>query len=256
MADAATKAQLDAFLQRYNRKDFIPSDPISIPHRFSNKQDIEIAALFSAVLAWGNRTTIIKNLNSLMNQMDNQPIDFIKNHREKERKRFLGFVHRTFNDTDLLYFIEFLQFHFTKNDSLEGLFLTDTIHSESHIGSGLAQFHRRFFQLPHFTRTEKHIATPERNSACKRMNLFLRWMVRYDENGVDFGLWQNIKPSQLLCPLDVHVQRAALKLGILKRTQADWKATLELTEALKQFDSADPVKYDLALFGYSLEMGN
>lgn len=255
MADAAIKAQLDGFLKRYNRKDFIPSDPISVPHRFSKKQDIEIAALFSAVLAWGQRTTIIKNLNTLMNQMDNQPFDFIKNHKDKERKRFLGFVHRTFNDTDLLYFIEFLQFHFNQNDSLEGLFLSEILPNESHIGSGLAQFHRLFFQLPHLSRTEKHIATPERNSACKRMNLFLRWMVRYDENKVDFGIWQNIKPSQLLCPLDVHVQRAALKLGILKRTQADWKATLELTEALKQFDADDPVKYDLALFGYSLELG-
>jgi uncharacterized protein (TIGR02757 family) len=249
------KPQLDALVEKYNQASFIPADPISIPHRFNKPQDIEISALFSALLAWGQRTTILNNLNKLMALMDHAPYEFIVQHQPKDRKRFLGFVHRTFNDTDLLYFIEFLQHHFQKSQSLETLFVQGIKNKDAHVGNGLVHFHNSFFSLPHLPRTEKHVATPDRKSACKRINLFLRWMVRQDDKNVDFGIWRKISPAQLLCPLDVHVHRTALHLGLIKRTQADWATTLELTEALRVLDPNDPVKYDLALFGMSIEQG-
>ncbi|MBS3915472.1 MAG: TIGR02757 family protein [Bacteroidetes bacterium] len=240
-------------VEKYNHTSFIPNDPVSIPHRFTKKQDIEIAALFSALLAWGQRTTILKNLNTLMHGMENAPYDFVLNHKPKDRKRFEHFVHRTFQYGDLVYFLEFLQQHYRSSDSMEVLFSGGMKKTDAHVGNGLIHFHRQFFSLPHLNRTEKHVSTPERKSACKRMNLFLRWMVRYDDKGVDFGIWKQIQPKQLLCPLDIHVQKAATSLGILKRTQADWNSVLELTGELKKLDPDDPVKYDFALFGYSLE---
>jgi uncharacterized protein (TIGR02757 family) len=245
---------LDAKAEAFNRPDFIEDDPISVPHRFSRKQDIEIAALFAALLAWGNRTSIINSTNRLMQFMDEAPADFIINHHEQDRKRMQGWVHRTFQFPDLLYFLEFLQFHYRHHESLEIAFTSGIKASDTHIENGLIHFHRYFFSLPHLKRTEKHLQTPERKSACKRINLFLRWMVRTDSHGVDFGLWKQIGMNQLLCPLDVHVQRAALALGLLQREKSDWKACLELSEALRKLDPNDPVRYDFALFGISLEM--
>lgn len=244
------KRQLKEFLDKkvdlYNQPSFIAADPISIPHLFTKKQDIEIAGFFAAIFAWGNRTTIINKAKELMQLMDMAPYEFIRTYNEKDLKRLLGFKHRTFNDTDLLYFIEFFRYHYTRYNSLETAF---TIHG-TNMAAILTGFHHYFFSLEHVpARTNKHIATPERNSTCKRLNMFLRWMVRSDEKGVDFGIWKNISPAQLICPLDVHVARVARQLSILKRKQNDWETALELTGFLRTLDKDDPVKYDFALFG-------
>jgi uncharacterized protein (TIGR02757 family) len=248
---------LEKKYKEYNSSAFVENDPISIPHRFSKKQDIEIAAFFSATIAWGNRKSIITSANRLVDLMDNAPHDFILNHHETDLKRFLDFKHRTFNPTDTLYFIEFFKQHYAKYDSLESAFVIpdsrDQKSDKANTGSLLSGFHETFFSVedaPH--RTRKHVATPVRGSTCKRMNMFLRWMVRKDKSGVDFGLWKAIKPAQLLIPLDVHVDRVARKLGLIKRKQTDWETVVELTENLKAFDPKDPVKYDFALFGISV----
>lgn len=245
-----TKKALLDFLNRkvdeYNRPSFVISDPLSIPHLFQKKQDIEIAGFFAATFAWGNRTTIILKSKELMQLMDNAPHDFCMSHSQKDLSKLSHFRHRTFNLTDLLYFIEFFKSHYSIHDSLEMAFTRegDTIESM------LKGFHRYFFSLEYISeRTRKHVATPERGSTCKRLNMFLRWMVRNDNKGVDFGIWKDISPSILVCPIDLHVSRVARKLGILKRKQTDWQAAIELTHYLRQLDPHDPVKYDLALFG-------
>ena len=247
------KKFLDEQVIKYNNSNFIDSDPVFIPHQFSKKQDIEIAGLFAATFAWGQRITIINKGTELMQRMDNAPHDFMLYHSEKELKQLLQFKHRTFNDTDLLYFVSFLHSWYQKNDSLENAFAMHLKPKDSNIEKALNGFRNLFFSLeevPH--RTKKHIASPLQNSACKRLCMYLRWMVRKDSNGVDFGLWNNIKPAQLMMPLDLHVQRTALKHHLITRTQSDWKAVVELTENLKKLDKADPVKYDYALFGLSI----
>lgn len=237
---------LDNRVETYNRPDFIQSDPICIPHLFTRQQDIEIAALFAAVFAWGNRKTIINKSLELMQLMDMQPYEYCLNQDLERLKRLLDFKHRTFNATDLLYFVEFLQYHYRRNESLETAFIKWGVTVEQM----LTGFHRYFFSLEAVPqRTKKHIATPEKGSNCKRLNMFLRWMVRNDNKGVDFGIWKNIQPSQLICPVDVHVARVAKKLGLLQRKQTDWAAAIEVTAALKKFDANDPVRYDFALFG-------
>ena len=244
------KAYLDDCVRKYNVQDFIADDPILIPHRFSKLQDIEIAGFWVATFAWGQRKTIINKSNELMELMDNAPHDFILNHEEKDRKAFLNFKHRTFQATDTLYFLEFLQHYYQSNESLETAFAKHMSPKDVNTEKALTGFHELFFSLPVAPkRTQKHVATPARNSSCKRLNMFLRWMVRKDKKGVDFGLWKKIKPSQLLMPLDVHVERVGRQLGLLHRKQRDWKAVVELTENLKKFDPKDPVKYDYALFG-------
>ncbi len=249
---AELKYFLDEKATQYNQPGFIANDPISIPHRFSLKQDIEIAALFAATLAWGQRTTIIQNCNRLLEWMDHSPHAFMLHHRPKDLKKFSGFVHRTFNATDVLYFIYFLSHYYKNNESLEHAFAVKP--EEETVESGLIHFHNLFFSLPDFPeRTKKHVATPVRKSACKRLNMFLRWMVRKDANGVDFGLWSSIRPAQLICPFDVHVARVARKLKLVTRKQSDWQAATELTTRLKQLDANDPVKYDFALFGLGVE---
>jgi uncharacterized protein (TIGR02757 family) len=240
---------LDRKVEEYNRPSFIEDDPISVPHRFSKKQDIEIAGFFAAIFAWGNRTTIIQKSLELMRLMDNDPHHFIVHHREKERKRFEHFCHRTFNATDLLYFISFLQYHYQKNDSLEDAFTMHLTGVGEPVEEALNFFSGYFFSLEEVPkRTKKHIASPQKNSACKRLNMFLRWMVRDDGKGVDFGLWKKIKPSQLVCPLDLHVARVARRFDLLQRPNADWRSAMELTTHLRKYDAADPVKYDFALF--------
>lgn len=207
-------------------------------------------AFWTAMLAWGQRITIINKSKELIYLMDNSPYDFIVNHQEKDRKAFLDFKHRTFNSTDTLYFLEFLQQYYKINKSLETAFTKGIKSSDSNIENGLINFHEQFFNLPYApSRTKKHVATPVRKSTCKRLNMFLRWMVRKDDKGVDFGLWKKIKTSQLLCPLDVHVERVARQFNLIKRKQRDWLTVVELTENLKKFDADDPVKYDFALFG-------
>lgn len=241
---------LDSKVEQYNRTAFIADDPISIPHRFSDPRDIEISGLWASILAWGLRKTIIRSCNRLFELMDNAPYDFIVNHHENDLKKLLGFKHRTFNPTDTLYFVSFLNHYYQHNHSLEGAFTTGMTREDSNVKAGLISFHDLFFSLDHFPqRTRKHISTPVRGSACKRINMFLRWMVRKDSSGVDFGLWKILKPSQLVCPLDLHVNRVARNLGLIQRTPSDWRAALELTDNLKMLDPEDPVKYDYALFG-------
>jgi uncharacterized protein (TIGR02757 family) len=239
------KQFLDSKVKEYNQPAFILEDPILIPHLFTKKQDIEIAGFFAAVFAWGNRATIINKSKELMLRMDNSPYAFIKDHSVKDLQRLKKFKHRTFNEDDLYYFIEFLHQHFLEHNSLESAFFPvpdlDTEH-------GLTHFKKYFFSLEHLKRTEKHISSPLQKSTCKRLNMFLRWMVRNDNKGVDFGLWKNVSPSQLICPVDVHVARVAKKLGLLMRKQVDWLAAVELTGALRRLDKDDPVKYDIALF--------
>lgn len=240
------KKFLDTKVDLYNQPSFIKDDPISIPHLFNQKQDIEIAGLFAAIFSWGNRITIIKKSKELIQLMDNAPYEFCRNHNSKDLKRLMGYKHRTFNTTDLLYFIDFLKHHYKNHKSLEFAFVK---HGNT-VEEMLRGFHHYFFSLEHVpSRTKKHIATPERKSSCKRLNMFLRWMVRNDNKGVDFGIWKNISPSQLICPIDVHVARVAKRLNILKRKQTDWLAAVELTEYLRTLDKKDPVKYDFALFG-------
>lgn len=234
----------------YNQPGFIADDPVSIPHRFTKKQDIEIAGFWAAMLAWGQRKTIINKCLELFALMDDAPHDFIMHHQEDDLKKLLNFKHRTFNTTDTLYFIAFFKDYYTHHDSLEEAFARGLHPDDATVEQGLIHFHHLFFGLPEApARTRKHIATPARKSACKRINMFLRWMVRPADGGVDFGLWEKIKPAQLVCPCDVHVDRVARRLGLLTRKQTDWQAALELTLNLALLDPNDPVKYDYALFG-------
>jgi len=278
---------LDVKVDLYNRPDFIENDPVCIPHRFKLKQDIEIMGFWSAMLAWGQRKTIINKCTELIRLMDGSPYDFIINHEYSDLKRLTEFKHRTFNDTDTLYFVEFFKQHYKNFDSLESAFLPvngclkepqirddflvitpgeDKIISPSStpcfasqmetsvVENSLNYFRSYFFSLPDFPRrTIKHVSSPLQKSTCKRLNMFLRWMVRYDDKGVDFGIWKSIRPADLICPTDLHVERVARKLKLITRKQVDWQTSLELTQNLRQFDPADPVKYDFALFGLGIE---
>lgn len=246
------KEQLQEFLDSkydtYNRASFIESDPISIPHQFTKKEDIEIAAFLAATIAWGQRTTIIKNANKLMKLMDNSPFDFVLNAKTKDLKVFDNFVHRTFNEVDITFFVKSLQNIYKNHGGLQKKFSTKT--KEDQCKNSIMNFRNLFFSIPYPYRTSKHVSNPSQNSSAKRLCMFLRWMVRNDKRGVDFGIWQNtFSSSELMCPLDVHSGNVARKLGLLMRTQNDWKAVEELTENLKMFDASDPVKYDFALFG-------
>ena len=244
------KKYLSQKVDLYNQPSFIKDDPISIPHSFTKKQDIEIGGFFAAIFSWGNRTTIINKSKELMQLMDNDPHAFCLNHSEKELKSLLHFKHRTFNATDLLYFIDFFKMHFSKHDSLENAFTQWMGSRDETVENGLRGFYHYFFSLPDIPeRTRKHIASPEKNSSCKRINMYLRWMVRSDDKGVDFGIWKNISPAQLICPVDVHVARVAKELNLMKRQPVDWQTALELTACLRTLDRADPVKHDFALFG-------
>lgn len=241
------KSFLDLKVETYNRNSFISSDPIQIPHQFSKKEDIEIAGFLSATIAWGNRTMIIKNSKRMMEIMDNSPFDFIMNHSKKELSSITNFVHRTFNSTDLQYFIKSLQNIYENHEGLENIL--KPLKNEVNYQNSITRFKTIFFELQHEVRTEKHISNPQKNSAAKRIHMFLRWMVREDNKGVDFGLWKTHSPAFLSCPLDVHSGNVARKLGILTRRQNDWKAVHELDTKLRSFDKKDPVKYDFALFG-------
>ena len=234
----------------YNSASFIQSDPISIPHLFSKKQDIEIAGFFSAIFSWGNRTSIIQKARELMERMDMSPHEFILNNNPDRIKKLIGFKHRTFNTTDLLYFVEFLRYHYSNHEYLEKAFTKWMEKDEQTVENALNGFYQYFFSLEDAPlRTRKHIASPQKNSTCKRLNMFLRWMVRRDTMGVDFGIWKNISPTQLICPIDVHVARVAKRFNLLQRKQVDWQSAIELTNCLRKLDPADPVKYDFALFG-------
>lgn len=241
------KEFLDEKVLEYNNPKFIESDPIQVPHQFSIKEDIEICGFLTATIAWGKRQMIIKNANRMIELMGNSPYDFVLNHSEKELKQSLSFVHRTFNGIDFAFFIKSLQNIYQNHGGLESVF--SQFSDDENNKQVIHQFKKVFFEIPHQQRTTKHVSDPIKGSASKRINMYLRWMVRNDNSGVDFGLWKNIPMSKLSCPLDVHSGNVARKLGILTRNQNDWKALEELDFNLRQLDSKDPTKYDFALFG-------
>lgn len=233
----------------YDNTRFIESDPVRIPHQFSKKQDIEIAGFLAATLAWGNRKSIITNAQRLVTWMDLAPHDFILHARAGDLKPFRKFAHRTFNGTDCVYFLTALKHLYGKYSSLEEVFTGETDLSAMDIKQGILQFRKAFFEIRHPARTGKHVSDPSKKSSAKRLCMYLRWMVRRDRAGVDFGIWKKISPACLCLPLDVHTGNVSRALGILKRKQNDWQAVEEVTRVLKTFDPADPVKYDFALFG-------
>lgn len=246
-----TKTELKDFLNQkvlqYNHPKFIEDDPLQIPHRFSKKEDIEISGFLTATIAWGNRKSIINNASRMMELLDNAPHDFILNHTETDLEKLLPFVHRTLNGGDLQYFIHSLHNIYIKHNGLEAVFVN---HQEKDsLQYAISKFKAIFFELPHQTRTMKHVSDPNKGSAAKRINMFLRWMVRNNDTGVDFGIWKGLNPSQLSCPLDVHSGNVARKLKLVKRKQNDAKALAELDKSLRKLDPKDPVKYDFALFG-------
>ncbi|CAN5847529.1 TIGR02757 family protein [soil metagenome] len=240
---------LNKKVDEYNQPSFILADPVCIPHLFTKKQDIEIAGFFASIFAWGNRTTIINKSKELMQLMGNAPHDFCLHHTDNDLKKLLVFKHRTFNPTDLLYFISFFKMHYEKNFSLETAFTKWMKSSDPNIENALNGFYRYFFSLDEVPRrTMKHIASPNKKASCKRLNMYLRWMVRSDKRGVDFGSWKKISPAQLVIPLDLHVARVARHFKLVTRKQTDWLTAIELTDELKKMDPKDPAKYDYALF--------
>lgn len=243
------KELLDEKYFQFNNTSFIETDPISIPHKFSKKEDIEIASLLVATIAWGQRTSIINNGNKLMRLMNDEPRDFILNFTKKDAARFEGFVHRTFNSTDCVFFLNSLKHIYTKHGGLEAAFSTDFSSKETDVKNAITNFRALFLNTEHQSRSEKHISNPSAKSSAKRLCMFLRWMVRKDKHGVDFGIWKSIKSSQLCLPLDLHTGNVSRKLGLLNRTQNDWQAVEEITSVLRTFDKNDPIKYDFSLFG-------
>ena len=254
MANGLIKDDLKNFLdekyQEYNNVKFIKDDPIQIPHLFTNHKDIEIAGFLTSIISWGNRKSIINNAKKMMNLLDNSPYDFIKNCKDSEIKK-LEFVHRTFNSIDFRFFLHSLKNIYTQNESMEDVFLDD---DSNFMFDGIINFRKIFFSVNHEKRSQKHISNPLKNSCCKRINMFLRWMVRNDQN-VDFGIWKKIKKSKLSCPLDVHTGRVARELGLINRKQNDFKSLCELDKNLRLLDNEDPVKYDFSLFGLGMYEG-
>ncbi len=238
---------LDSKVLQYQHPRFIESDPIQVPHTFNKKEDIEIAGFLTATIAWGNRKSIIQNAKKMMQLMGESPYEFVMLHSPRDLERLSSFVHRTFNGTDLQHFVKALRHLYENHGGMETVFTKYAEEDSMHMA--IHHFKRLFFEIPHSQRTQKHISDPVKNSAAKRIHMFLRWMVRKDPSGVDFGIWQDIKSSQLSCPLDVHTGNIARKLGILNRTQNDLKAVKELDQSLRMMDPIDPVKYDFALFG-------
>ncbi|OOG19575.1 TIGR02757 family protein [Sphingobacterium sp. CZ-UAM] len=253
--DFNLKDFLDKKVDEYNQPNFIPHDPISIPHQFSSKNDIEITGFLASIMAWGQRKTIINKCNELIERMDGAPYDYIMNHTDQDLKSLLGFKHRTFNDTDILYFVAFFRYHYSHFVSLEDAFLVGQENLvEVDLEQALNAFKSYFFSLPDYPhRTRKHISSPAQKSTVKRINMFLRWMVRKDNKGVDFGIWNRLSPKDLICPCDVHVERVARKFGLITLEKVNWKTAQELTANLRLLDSNDPVKYDFALFGLGVE---
>lgn len=247
MNNLELKSFLDEKVALYNRPNFIESDPVQIPHRYTLKEDIEIAGFLAATIAWGNRKMIIQNSYKMMNLLGNSPFDFILNHEKHHLEKLEKFVHRTFNGQDFIYFIKSLQNIYSNHGGMEAIF---NKHQElDSLQNAISEFKKIFFELDHSVRTEKHVSDPNKNSSSKRINMWLRWNCRQDTNGVDLGIWKNISPSKLSCPLDVHSGNVARKLGLLTRNQNDGKALAELDANLRILDPEDPVKYDFALFG-------
>ncbi|MGI6342188.1 MAG: TIGR02757 family protein [Bacteroidales bacterium] len=248
--DNELKDFLDFYYLKYNNVSFIENDPISIPHKFTRKEDIEISAFFASILAWGKRSEIIKKSNVLIDMMDYEPYNFIINASDEEFKKIIKFYYRTFSGDDALYFVHSLKNIYTNKGGLEKVF-TDAYSKTGNFKDIFIEFYDIFFELPHLVRTRKHIANPKKGSAAKRLNMFMRWMVRKDDKGVDFGLWNGISQADLMLPLDLHTANTSRKIGLLTLKQNNWNAVVEVTEKLRKLDSNDPIKYDFALFGVS-----
>lgn len=241
---------LDEQAFRFENPDFIESDPISVPHRFTGREDREVSGLLTAILAWGQRRTILQKMGELIERMDGAPADFVRNHGETDLRRMEGFVHRTFQDTDLLFMLDFLRHIYRNGGGLEAAFFPPGTPFPDRVEKGLNGFRKAFVSHPGFpARTGKHVASPARGSACKRLNMFLRWMVRPADRGVDFGIWKSVAPRELICPCDLHVERVARALGLFEGLKPNWKGAVTLTASLREFDPEDPVRYDFALFG-------
>jgi uncharacterized protein (TIGR02757 family) len=247
------KEFLDEKADKYNRPDFITLDPISIPHQYTRKEDIEISGFLAATIAWGNRKMILRNANRMMELLEDSPYEYIMNSSEEEMDMVESFVHRTFNSTDLVYFLKALKNIYRYKGGLETIFRT--YKTADSLQPAIHEFHKIFFELAHEKRTERHVSDPFKGSAAKKLNMYLRWMVRKDNRGVDFGIWKSISPSILSCPLDIHSGNVARKLGLVKRKQNDAKAVAELDTFLRSMDKEDPVKYDFALFGLGIYEG-
>lgn len=247
------KELLDEKYYHYNKSNFIENDPVKIPHLFSKKEDIEIAGFLAATIAWGNRKSIITNASKLMSWMDHAPHDFILGHSKKDLKLFSTFVHRTFNGKDCIFFLESLKHLYTEHGGLEAAFAVAGADPADGVKHHIAQFRTLFLQPRHLPRSEKHLSNPLQKSSAKRLCMYLRWMVRQDKKGVDFGIWKSISPAQLCLPLDVHTGNVSRMLGLLQRRQNDWQAVEEVTTALRRMDAKDPVKYDFALFGMGVD---
>lgn len=247
MTHSELKEFLNAKVIEYNTLNFIDSDPVQIPHLYKEKEDIEIAGFLTSTIAWGKREMIIKNSHKMMDFLGNSPYDFVMNHSKEQIENIDNFVHRTFNIEDFKYFLTALKHIYSKHDGLEAIFTKHK--TDNSLQPAIHEFKKIFFEIEHLPRTTKHVSDPLKGSAAKRINMYLRWMIRKDTKGVDFGIWKNISPALLSCPLDVHSGNVARKLGLLTRKQNDGKALLELDTALRKMDPIDPVKYDFALFG-------
>lgn len=245
------KEFLDEKYDLYCRPEFIENDPISIPHMFTNKEDIEISGFLVATLAWGQRTIILKNAKQMLQLMGCSPHDFLMSATDNDFKRFDTFKHRTFNGTDCIFFLKSLKNIYTHHGGVGSIF-HESYTKNNNIKTAIARFREFFFILPHQKRTEKHVANPFKGATAKRLNMYLRWMVRDDNRGIDFGIWNGINPKDLYLPLDLHTALVSRKLGLLDRKQNDWKAVEEITTKLQQLDPVDPVKYDFALFGLGI----
>jgi uncharacterized protein (TIGR02757 family) len=242
---------LNKNVARFNNQSFIVNDPVSIPHKFSRKEDIEIAGFLTALISWGNRRAILKSASDLMQLMENQPFEFIFNAEDTDLKKLTKFYYRTFNASDLLFLVEALKHLYREKGGMEQV-ACNSFNQTGTVKGMITGIREEMLKAPHLPRSEKHLANPMKGSAAKRINMFLRWMVRDDENGVDFGLWKKIPASALMIPLDLHTGRIARKLGLLQRKQDDWKAVEELTSNLRKLDPEDPIKYDFALFGIGI----
>lgn len=251
MTDLEIKELLDFWAKEVEENSFIPHDPVQIPHRYTRRQDIEISGFFAAIMAWGQRKTIINSAQKLMLMMDDVPFDFVMQHEERDLKRLESFVHRTLNGQDVISLIRFFKHCYGEAPSLEDLFFSKDVleaPNADQVFRALERFQVAWQAFPHEKRTDKHLASPSKGSACKRLNMYFRWMVRHS-SPVDFGIWNQVSPAALMCPLDVHVQRVAMELGLLERNKSDWQSCIELTDRLRAFRPEDPVYYDYALFG-------
>ena len=253
MTKKELKDFLDAKVIQYNNLEFIETDPVQIPHLFTKKEDIEISGFLAATISWGNRKSIINNCHKMMDLLDQSPYDFVMNHSESDLESLQYFVHRTFNGIDFITFIKGLQHIYTNHNGIEAVFAEYA--EKNSLQTSIHEFKKTFFEIEHLKRTEKHISDPLKKSAAKRINMYLRWMIRNDKNSIDLGVWKSLSPSQLSCPLDVHSGNVARKLGLLTRKQNDAKALSELDTSLRKLDPKDPVKYDFALFGLGVFEG-